>query len=495
MSKQKDHRGITKSISGKFSSNQRYTNFGPIIEKIEITGFRGVRNLSIDITSPVTAFSGLNGTGKSTVAQLFSCAYKKPTTAVNSRYYIKQFFPVSPIDPEPFTQDAKVVYTYSTEKGDEASQKVTITRRSSSKWGEYKRQPERNCYYIGFTQFIPKVEKRDFSIYSAQNLRLGESRNLTDAESNSISKILSLPYENLSSIEVSSRLANGELAVARRAGKDYSENHMGFGEGRVFYIVRAMELAPLQSLFVLEEPETSLHGNAQRMLAQYFVEVCDRRGHQIIITTHSTSIIKELPRDSVVHLRREMTGDLSATTGLSTYQVDSYLEGHKPGGGVTICVEDTFAKFLIQEILRRKDRHLLSGCSFFSAGGCQQIPPAVAILEKAGLTAAGVSDGDVKFKLGSQTCEFPQGEAPEKFVFQSASVHNYFSDKYGVDVPSILSSVTDHHDYAHRIGVEVSSNKEIVEFEAIQAYVSGLSDLSEFDIVLSFLEEKLFKKG
>ena len=46
---------------------------------------------------------------------------------------------------------------------------------------------------------------------------------------------------------------------------------MGFGEGRVLYIVDKLESAPQQSLFVLEEPETSLHENAQYELAKYLL--------------------------------------------------------------------------------------------------------------------------------------------------------------------------------------------------------------------------------
>lgn len=105
------------------------------------------------------------------------------------------------------------------------------------------------------------------------------------------------------------------------------------------------------------------------------IQLAMRRGHQIIITTHSAAILGQLNRKSVVYLRRAPDGLLSATTGLSTYQVDSYLqaEGHR-AGKPTICVEDEFARHLTIEILRRCDPDLLAGCSLLPIGAGQDIP-------------------------------------------------------------------------------------------------------------------------
>ena len=109
-------------------------------------------------------------------------------------------------------------------------------------------------------------------------LRLGESRALSEEAAANVGKILALPYEQLDFTEVSHYARTAELAMATRNGQRYSENHMGFGEGRVVYVVNTMESAPAQSLFVLEEPETSLHGDAQCRLARYLVEVAGGAG-------------------------------------------------------------------------------------------------------------------------------------------------------------------------------------------------------------------------
>lgn len=145
---------LIKKLQAKYSEKNRYKNFGPCLQKIHIEGFRGINSLEIDLEFPITAISGLNGAGKSTIGQIAICAYKKPTTSVSyKRLYVKDFFPVSQADPKPISDDAKIIYTYET--GDSRKpQEVTISRANSA-WSGYKRQPERHCFYVGFTRLVP----------------------------------------------------------------------------------------------------------------------------------------------------------------------------------------------------------------------------------------------------------------------------------------------------------------------------------------------------
>src|SRR5437763_966844 len=106
-----------RRLESKFSGKNRYPNFGPAIHSMEINGFRGVKELRLEFESPITALCGLNGTGKSTLAQIAACGYRKPTTGALRRYYVKDFFPVSAADPMPFTANAKIVYSYSVQSG------------------------------------------------------------------------------------------------------------------------------------------------------------------------------------------------------------------------------------------------------------------------------------------------------------------------------------------------------------------------------------------
>ena len=75
-------------LASKFEPQHRFTNFGPIIVSALINGFRCVKS-EINFEYPVTALSGFNGSGKSTIGQLLLCGYKKIASALNSkRYYV-----------------------------------------------------------------------------------------------------------------------------------------------------------------------------------------------------------------------------------------------------------------------------------------------------------------------------------------------------------------------------------------------------------------------
>ncbi|HEX4442147.1 MAG TPA: AAA family ATPase [Galbitalea sp.] len=479
------HDDERRRLAAKYKPSRRFSNFGPILERMTISGFRGVASLVLDIHSPVIALSGLNGTGKSTIAQLVACGYRAiPDVSVRS--YVVDFFPVSVVDPQPFENEARVVYEYS---ADPTPQQVTVSR-ATKEWSGYKRQPERATYYVGLMQFLPKVERKDFSVYGGSRLELGASTPVLDKTRSSLQSILGLHYDEADFTRVILRHRTADLAMVRRGGVRYSENHMGFGEGRMFYLVNLLETAPLRSLFVIEEPETSLHGDAQGRLSRYFVEVANRRGHQIILTTHSSAILEELSHESKVYLRREPNGVVTATTGLSTYQVDSYL--HENGRStVAICVEDEFAKTLVTEVLRKEDADLLSGVRFMPVGDVNTLPGAVALLQQAGMRALAISDTDMNHDGTDNVMSLPGSLSPEEEVFGSVAVRDYFAAApYRLDIEGRLSGVADHHDYAESIAEALSVAEPSIVTEATRAYVEGMPE-GHFDEVIQFVRAVL----
>ena len=110
---------------------------------------------------------------------------------------------------------------------------------------------------------IPKVERKDLSIYGAKNLQFTEKREIDPDVIQKLARILGQKYDDVAFQGVSHKNKESEVGIATRLGYSYSENNMGFGEGRVLYTVDKLENSPEHSLFILEEPETSLHENAQ----------------------------------------------------------------------------------------------------------------------------------------------------------------------------------------------------------------------------------------
>lgn len=456
------------ALAGKYDLKHRFSNFGPILNSVAIDGFRGVQ-AEVNFEYPVTALSGFNGSGKSTIGQLLLCGYKKLTTeAGTKRFYVANFFPVSILDPQPFSGNASITYRYQTDKPG-VTQDLTVAR-ASKEWSGYKRQPERHTEYIGFTVYIPKVERRDISIYSAQSIQLS---NRTDIENVSmhVSRILGFSYEEVYFQGVTANKREGELSVAKRYGALYSENNMGFGEGRVVYCVRLLETIPVQSLVVLEEPETSLHESAQYEFAKYLIDVSNRRGHQIVFSTHSSSMMNALPPAGRKLLIRTAEG-VRIFDRVSSSRIKTALSAGE-NGHVVICVEDLFAQSLLREILRRHDISLLSSVSVIPFGDAKAVVSAKDVLEKSGAKAIAVRDADQSENVAKKILKLPGSLPPEKEIFLNADVQKALIDNYGIDFSAVLAANPDmdHHEYAEKCCSKAQTSREVLETDCIRVFL------------------------
>ncbi|MET4692136.1 ATP-dependent nuclease [Sinorhizobium fredii] len=458
------------ALASKFSAAHRFSNFGAAIVSAKIEGFRGV-NAEINFEYPVTALSGFNGCGKSTVGQLLLCGYKKLATAINSkRYYVVNFFPVSVVDPKPFADEASITFRYQTDKPD-TLQELTVSR-SATEWSGYKRQPERNTEYVGFTVYIPKVERRDMSIYSAKSIQLSTTTEIENA-STYVSRILGSPYEEVYFQGVTAKHREGELGIAKRFNSVYSENNMGFGEGRVVYTVRLLETCPAQSFIVLEEPETSLHENAQYEFAKYLIDVANRRGHQIVFSTHSSNMMNALPPEGRKLLVRSVDG-VEVYDRVSSSRIKTALSAGESGHAI-ICVEDDFAQSMLREVLRRYDQTLLSSVSVIPFGDAKAVVSAKEALTKAGFKAIVVRDADKGDNKTQHIYKLPGTLPPEKEVFHDGSVVTALQTNYQVDFAMILTANpdTDHHKYAELCCAKAQTSREVLETDCIRAFLDN----------------------
>ena len=475
---------VTEKLASKYDIKNRYANFGPCLRQLNIHGFRGIRGMAVDLEFPITAISGLNGAGKSTLGQLAICAYRKPMTSVSyKRHYIKDFFPVSPADPKPISDDAKAIYIFETDDY-KKPQEVTISRANSS-WSGYKRQPERHCYYVGFTVYIPKVERRDLSVYGGANLEFTEKREIDTFVIKKMARIIGHRYDEVSFQGVTHKNKESEIGIASRLGYSYSENNMGFGEGRVLYTIDRLETSPEQSLFILEEPETSLHENAQYEFAKYLLDVCERRHHQIILSTHSNVILQALPAKARKLVLRNQEG-VQIRDRISANQVRAILSEGRIRQ-LDVCVEDAFARALLKEAIRACNKELLKTIAIHDIGDKDAVREAVWVLRKTGRNALAVRDADIGESPKDGLLSFPGKSAPELEVFSHPAVKNLMKSKYAIDIDWICDrdDVKDHHRIPFHVAREAETDEEAVRVFAIEAYVREMN--AEFASLISSL--------
>jgi predicted ATPase len=442
-------------LAGMYTGGNRYANFGNVLDRILICGFRAHANTVIDIRSPITAICGLNGTGKSTVLQIAAAAYKKP----HGSFYFKNFFVVSGLDPAPYKDDASVVYNYC--EADGKLGQVTIARNPGGRrkgWSGYKRRRERSVFYGGVGMFIPKVEKRDFLVYGAANLQVDGETDVPPEVSSWTARVLGRIYDGMSAVQAHVGNRNGRVLRLTRNAVGYTEAHMGFGEGRVAYLIENLETIPERSLVLIEEPETSLHPSAQHTLGAYLMDVCVRRKHQVILTTHSEHLLRALPSVSRIYFDWK-DGQLQQLVGLTASQAAALMaEGHDRS--LTVLVEDGCARALLAEMIRRVDPAWLRSIYIQPAGDHDSICTTMRCLKNSGIQVAAVLDGDQSARPKESIYTLPGTEPPEKVVMALPAVKEHLRATYSFNWDDFASSEglasVDHHEWIKRLGQRVS---------------------------------------
>lgn len=460
-------------LQNKYLPQNRYANFGPALRSIHIRGFRGINDLKVEFQYPITAISGLNGAGKSTVGQLCLGGYRKPATVTGiKRFYVRDFFPASAADPNPFGPNSSVVFEYNTTDANN-SQTLTVAR-ANTEWSGYKRQPERSCYYIGFTIYIPKVEQRDLSVYRGSQLTLGAQRPIAPHVRERVGRILGQHYDGMHFQGITHGQRQGELGMAQRFGAQYSENNMGFGEGRTLYLVDLMENSPEQSLFVIEEPETSLHENAQFELGRYLLDVCNRRHHQIVMTTHSSTLLNAMPTDARLMLLRDAAG-VEAFPQMSAARARSILSGGHQRA-LCVLVEDEFAKLLLTEMIRRIDSQLLRCIEIHGVGDKNAVRSGALFMRRINRPYAAVRDADVGIDAPNGIFSFPGTSPPEREVYLNGDVQAMIQAEFGVNAQHTFTqqAVTNHHDFTKVLAEASDTQIGYLATIAIRRYLDSI---------------------
>jgi predicted ATPase len=480
-------------------TNDWYANFGKAIKLMEINGFRGISNLKIEIEYPITAISGTNGSGKSTIGQLALCAYNQPQNGSDMKnWYVSKFFPYSKVD-NPFINWASVQFQYAVDS--EELQSVKIVRNGNKAgWSDYSLRPEKPSFYIGLALFIPKIERKDFSIYNSYAMIVEKNKKRLFKLNilQNVSNILNSKYEEIAFQPITNGAdptKQKELGVARKHGHSYSENNMGFGEGRLMYMIDLLENKSDKSLFVIEEPETSLHEDAQYKFILYLMDVCNRKGHQIILSTHSSIILEALPPQGRKFIIRDKSG-VKILDRVSAGRAKSLLTDGREKA-LTICVEDDFAKLVLEEAIRKfGEPKLLQSLQIAPVGDSDAVRNSLKLLlNDPKHKAIAIRDADKGEDVTNKLYKLPGTLSPEKEVYENTEVQRVINEKYNIDIETIFAGLSnlDHHDYGKILAEKACCKEDTMNVDAIRAYLNIVGQ-EAFDNLLQVINKEMETK-
>jgi predicted ATPase len=188
-----------------------------------------------------------------------------------------------------------------------------------------------------------------------------------ESEIEKISTILGRKYSSIRLVSHSFFNVRSVTAILETSHLGYSEAFAGSGEFAVAMLVYKVKNSQPNSLILLDEPEVSLHPGAQERLMDFLIEECVKNKHQIIISTHSSNIVKKIPKDAVklFHIKED-ANKVDIISNVSPEEAFFHLG--ETLNKKTIFVEDCLAVEIVKKALREK------GKAFYSQFDVKFIP-------------------------------------------------------------------------------------------------------------------------
>ena len=465
------------------------------LETIEINGIRGWSGQRIDFKFPIVAVVGENGSGKSTIIQCAASVYQNEDAALT--HFPSEFFPDTPWER---IIDAEIRFNYRDPMTNSADQLFASTSRSESirktkvRWRGYSKRPIRHVEHIDLSRVQPISARTGYARLANPQLKEGTVDAWDDEKIDLLSQVMGHRYESARTSQVED--FGGRVPVLSRSGRPYSGFHQGAGETTMFEFLER-ELKP-KSLVLIDEIETSLHPRVQRLILRKLAEIARVKEIQIILTTHSQTILEELPLEARLYVLKQEDGVRQVVTGVSPeFAMTKMDEDRHPE--CDVYVEDSRSEILLNEILVEHRPSLWDRCLGIPYGSSQ-------VGYALGQMLAGnrfprptcvFVDGDQEAKTGCVA--LPGGDAPEIVIFSAldgtdwATLHERLNRKYSDVADACKQAMTygDHHEW-----VRLSADRLLLSSAVLWQAMCGewarkCLDRAEAENVITPIEEAL----
>ena len=401
------------------------------LEEVRIGRLRGIKDLRVPLTYPVSVLAGPNGCGKSTV--LFACAtaYRVPgrprafvPSALFPNFTDRLHGELS--DPQERTELA-FSYLHDGERLSMAWRRGKAWNRSfmGRKGGK---QPEREVYLRTLANLTNPSEVRGvLQIMRKQYSSTRFTANLLVFAH----RILKNRYNDVSIISAKER----DILFADVEGHHdvrYSEFHMSSGERTILRISK--DIAHLHNaLILIDEVDTGLHPYTQQLVMLELQRLALRQQLQIIVASHSPVVLDCVPPEGRKFLDRdEATNDVKLVPAYrDIFQKSLYGQSQEK---LSILCEDEVAEGMILGVLDELQPKLGLRHEDFVIGrntGRAEFPSHVRMLGKFGKLwdFVFVLDGDahdMKLKVEQAASQYeriveplflPGSESPERWIW------------------------------------------------------------------------------
>lgn len=478
---------------------QKLTNI-----KFNDIGIRGIKNLTIDFSYPITAIAGANGIGKTTILQVLACLFHNaddtfhPYRFSNAKnqlpnYRFPEFFVISRGENKGL--GAVIDYTFKKNAVDRSEYSV----KKITRWNNYERRPGRYVDFLGISRVLPAHEFATFKNTFSGNYTILSNIPLSPASRTIIGQITG---KNLTNIEEHSCASIQNFKLGRITSSDglvYTSFNMGAGEEVAVALISRIMSLPEGSLVLIEEIELGLHPRAQKILIESLLKIIKEKKLQIVFTTHSPYIFDVLPPQAKLLLKKGTDGvEVIKSPSNSLAFIELTGSDHKD---LTVYVEDEIAKQLVENLFNVTVSKRIHIIDVGSKENVVRLTAAHYINPQLG-KAIGIPDGDTtdieirkwcsKYMLkNGEECtieEFqnrketyfqplPSDEAPEKYILMliksDQNLIEYIDDSSDFTnfIQDHIDIADDHHALFFKIADFLSKDEDLIK-SSILRYIA-----------------------
>lgn len=438
------------------------------------------------------AITGENGVGKSTILQAVASVYRSPG---NERsYFASEFFPDTPWED---IRNATIGYSVR-----EGSSSISGTvQKPTDRWRETPERRRRAVRFVDLRRMQPIVAQVGYAKI-AKTASAESQRDLFDpTKLLRYSAILGRRYDE-AGFALSDVDTKRWVPVISTSNDKYSGFHQGAGEAALADLLRRD--FPKYSVVLIDELETSLHPRAQRRLIRDLAELCRTLELQVFITTHSPSVLEELPEEGRIQILNT-AGIRTLVTGVSPFFAMSQMDD-EPHPEADVFVEDEIARILVEEIIVAERKELARQCCLIPYGAASVGRALGGMVARSSFPRPSVVFLDADQNVSEGCHLLPGDDAPERVVFGQLKDHAWrdVSERIGRPVSDSIDALdgamtnVDHHDWvksaADRLFVGgnelwralastwatncAHQEQRIRIVEAIQSAIEGLSGVS-----------------
>jgi predicted ATPase len=416
------------------------------LDSVQITGLRGWAGETVEFRFPVVAIAGENGAGKSTVLKAAAAAYvAQQQTGLT--FNPDDFFPNTP-----WETVQGVTLRYQLRRGEQIE--TTTMTKPTSRWRGMPRRFHRPLFFLDVSRIQPINTLIGYGKIAKQSNFAGDLTPASESDRALLSRIMNRKYTTSSMATYRDK----RIGVLSTGAGAYSNFHQGAGEDATADLVALLRAAPRNSLIIIDEVEASLHPRAQRRLMAELFEIAKDHRMQFILSTHSPTILEQLPTEARVYVQTQRGGGRNIMYGVTAQFAMSLMDDIEHPDLVLFC-EDIEASTLIDALLTEEAPEISKRVEILPAGAASTVALLGGLADKDLLPAACLSVLDADQKASAGCVTLPGTAAPEIEVFGALDEPAWekVAARLGVRTGDLLEAVDDarqlsnHHAWTRRV--------------------------------------------